>query len=624
MENKIIILPEDLVDKIAAGEVVERPASVVKELVENSIDSGAKNVSVEIKKGGIKFIRVTDDGSGMDEKNSELAFQRHGTSKIKSVDDLYRIKTLGFRGEALPSIASVSLLDMLTRTKESLSGTRIKIEGGVIKDKKEAGAPIGTSIIVREIFYNVPARRKFLKSVLTETRHIIDLLTRFAIAYPEISFKLTSDQRELFDFKTTDSLEQRVADVFGKNQMEKMVQIKIETGTETETEHEKPIVSGFLGKPEIARSNRAELYLFVNRRPITSRTLYHAVQIGFGELLPKGKFPFAIVFIEIDPGLVDVNVHPTKSEVRFSDERGMHDLVYSKIKECLTSPEVMPIIEPFEKGVIPSEPPVDKKIRPDFEQPGMAVPPRVDRPAPDRSSTFESSKTEEELPQKSFFKQDLVKHEHEAPKVEDIKKEKVEPIKAEKRIEAGGVNLWQLADTYILSQVKGNLMVLDQHAAHERILYEETMRNLTQRSASSQQILFPTVLELSPKEFETLEEHKELIGKLGFGIKHFGGRSVLVTAVPSLIKNKSGELFLKEVLSELEEERKVEKDRVKAVAKSFACHGAVKAGDRLTPEEMSSLVHQLFATEEPYSCPHGRPTVVKISIDELNRKFGRS
>ena len=665
MQNNIIILPEDLVDKIAAGEVVERPASVVKELVENSIDSGAKNISVEIKKGGVKFIRVTDDGSGMDEKNSELAFQRHGTSKIKSVDDLYKIKTLGFRGEALPSIASISLLDMLTQTKESLSGTRIKIEGGVIKDKREAGAPIGTSIIVREIFYNVPARRKFLKSVLTETRHIIDLLTRFAIAYPEISFKLTSDGRGLFDFKglphplspplhkmergterevqlppQQGDLRQRVADIFGKNQMEKMVEMKKSVDSPPPQQVN---IFGFLGKPEIAKSNRAELYLFVNQRPISSRTLYHAVQIGFGELLPKGKFPFAIVFIEIDPGLVDVNVHPTKSEVRFSDERGMHNLVYSKIKECLTSPEVMPIIEPLEKGVIPSELSVDKKIRPDFKQPGMAVPPtqkQVNHPM------FESSKTQEEdLSQKSFLKQDLVKHEPEAPIGEGVKKEEVEPAGRDSSPAVGGVrmtreeklrqteekkgevermNLWQLADTYILSQVKGSLMVLDQHAAHERVLYEEAMKNLTQRPASSQQILFPTVLELSPKEFAILEEHKELIGKLGFGIKHFGGQSVLVTAVPALIKNKSGELFLKEILSELEEERKVEKNRVKAVAKSFACHGAIKAGDRLTKEEMSSLIHQLFATEEPYSCPHGRPTVVKISIDELNKKFGRS
>lgn len=628
MNNRIEILPEDLVDKIAAGEVVERPASVVKELVENSIDSGAKNISVEIKKGGIKFIRVTDDGLGMDEKNSELAFQRHATSKIKSVDDLYKINSLGFRGEALPSIASVSLLDTLTRTKESITGTRIKIEGGLLKDKREAGAPIGTSIVVREIFYNVPARRKFLKSVLTETRHIIDLLTRFGIAYPEISFKLISDGRELFDFKAVDNLKQRIADVFGKNQMEKMVEMKKETETEAEREDQKAIVSGFLGKPEIAKSNRAELYLFVNRRPITSRTLYHAVQTGFGELLPKGKFPFAIVFIEIDPGLVDVNVHPTKSEVRFSDERGMHDLVYSKIKEALTSSEVMPIIEPIEKGIIPSEPAGYKKVKPDFEKPKIPVQPKAesfDRPTvePSETKTETGTETEKERIQESFFREDLVKHDKEAPIAESVKKEEVERAKGEKKIEEGSVSLWQLADTYILSQVRGNLMVLDQHAAHERILYEEAMKNLTERPASSQQILFPTVMELSPKEFQILEEHKELIGKLGFSFKHFGGRSILITAVPSLIKNKSGELFLKEILTQLEEEEKVEKDRVKAVAKSFACHGSVKAGERLTQEEMSSLIHQLFVTEEPYSCPHGRPTVVKISIDELNKKFGR-
>ena len=656
MLKDIIILPEDLVDKIAAGEVVERPASVVKELVENSIDSGAKNISVEIKNGGIKFIRVTDDGSGMDEKNSELAFMRHATSKIKSVDDLYRIKTLGFRGEALPSIASVSLLDLLTRTQECLSGTRIKIEGGVVKDKREAGAPTGTSIIVREIFYNVPARRKFLKSILTETRHIIDLMTRFAIAYPEISFKLISDGRELFDFKAVDSLKQRVGDAFGKNQIEKMVEIQTETVTETETGTEtgkggkKLIVSGFLGKAEIARSNRAELYLFVNRRPIVSRSLYHAVQIGYGELLPKGKFPFAIVFIEIDPGLLDVNVHPTKSEVRFSDEKGVHDLVYLKIKESLTSPEVMPTLSKLPESTMPQasashdilrgwEPRLREVTTSEDITPTSSAPPKAesfDLPVAELPKTKGEEGIHRKQTQKSFFKEEVV--EPESPKAQEIEEKKmplserpleqvedklVEFAKVEKKVDAGAGNLWQLADTYILSQVKGNLMVLDQHAAHERILYEEAMKNLTQKPASSQQILFPTVLELSPREFQTFEANKELIQKLGFEIKSFGGRSILVTAVPTVIKNKSGELFLKEILTELEEEEKVEKNKVKAVAKSFACHAAVKAGERLTQEEMSTLLHQLFATEEPYSCPHGRPTVVKISIEELNKKFGR-
>ncbi len=618
MNNEIKILTEDLVDKIAAGEVVERPASVVKELVENSIDAGAKNIDVEIKKGGVKFIRVTDDGMGMDEKNSALAFQRHATSKIKAVDDLFQIATLGFRGEALPSIASVCFLDMLTRTSESLSGTRLKIEGGTIKERKQIGTPVGTSVVIREIFYNVPARRKFLKTVLTETRHIIDLLTKFAVAYPEISFKLKSDERELFSFTKASDLSQRVADIFGKNQMEKIVKIK--PGDEKPTPQDPADITGFVGKPEIARSNRAELYLFVNRRPIVSRSLYHAVQAGYGELLPKGKFPFAIVFIQIDPKLVDVNVHPTKSEVRFADERGVHDLVYARIKESLASPQIIPDLKAAEQEAQPSHPDVSIETTTTQHKPDWT--PKASQPT--RPSSFSSpSKNKEELDQKSFFSEageKLAKGLTEDRARMEKEKETLDVSK----VEPGATNLWQLADTYILSQVKGNLMVLDQHAAHERILYEEALRNLTQRQASSQQVLFPTVSELSPREFQILEEHKELIQKLGFEIKHFGGRTILVTAVPTLIRNKSGEVFLREILTQLEEEGKVEKDKVKAVAKSFACHGAIKAGDRLTREEMQNLLRQLFSTHEPYSCPHGRPTVIKLSLEELSKKFGRS
>jgi DNA mismatch repair protein MutL len=516
-------------------------------------------------------------------------------------------------------------------------------------------------------------------------------LTRFAIAYPEISFKLTSDEREVFDFKglplppspspqsgeggigsevrpfskylqgkpqpQLDSLRQRVADIFGKNQIEKMVEMKMcqNRGSDTSGKGFPPpprqvSVFGFLGKPEIARSNRAELYLFVNRRPITSRSLYHAVQMGYGELLPKRKFPFAIVFIEIDPELVDVNVHPTKSEVRFSDERGMHDLVYSKIKECLTSPEVMPTLSKLPESTMPPasashdilrgwEPRLRKVITSEDITPTSSAPPKAesfDLPVAELPKTKGEEGIHREQTQKSFFKEGVF--EPESPKAQEIEEKKmplserpfeqvedklVEFAKVEKKVDAGAGNLWQLADTYILSQVKGNLMVLDQHAAHERILYEEAMKNLTQKPASSQQILFPTVMELSPKELQTFEVNKELIQKLGFEIKSFGGRSILVTAVPLVVKNKSGELFLREILVGLEQEEKVEKNKLNAVAKSFACHAAVKSGDKLTQEEMSTLLHQLFATEEPYSCPHGRPTVVKISIDELNKKFGR-
>ena len=616
MQNHIIILSDELVDKIAAGEVVERPASVVKELVENSIDANAKNISVEVKNGGVKFIRVTDDGAGMNEKDAELAFQRHATSKIKSLEDLFRISSLGFRGEALPSIAAVSYLELLTRTKESLSGTNIKMEGGIIQEKKPAGSPWGTSLTVKELFYNVPARRKFLKTILTETRHIIELLTKFAMAYPEIGFKLKCDGREIFTFPAVETTDERIGDIFGKEQKGRMIKIK-------EGVDDKIVVTGFLGKPEIAASHRAKLYLFVNRRPITSRSLYHAVQSGYGDLLPKGKYPFALIFIRIAPGSVDLNVHPSKSEVRFSNEKEVHDSVYAKIKNSLSSPLSIPALEVKNQSV---------------NMPISRTPSPIDILLKRANEVIEGELTQSATPaadmemqkekaigsnQKSLFKATAPEKAESTDREDDFGTNK---NAVTKELSAEGVKsrYWQLADTYILSQVKDNLLVLDQHAAHERILYEEALKNLTQKPAASQQVLFPTVTDLTPSEIHLLDEHEESFRRLGFEIKHFGGRTVLVTAVPAGIRSKNGEVFLKDVLSQLETEGKIEKDKLKALAKSFACHAAIKAGERLNQEEMENLVRKVFTAEEPYSCPHGRPTIIQLTLDELNKKFGRN
>jgi DNA mismatch repair protein MutL len=614
MKNNIEVLPEDLVDKIAAGEVVERPASVVKELVENSIDAGAKNITVEINNGGVKLIRVTDDGEGMDEDDSARAFQRHATSKIKALDDLFRISTLGFRGEALPSIASVSFLEMLTRTKDDLNGTKIRIEGGVFQEKKPVGTSFGTSVIVKELFFNVPARRKFLKTILTETRHIIDLLTKFSIIYPEIHFKLQSDGRELFEFPHAATIAQRISDVFGTDKASRMIQIK--------EGEEESVISGFLGKPETAAAHRAELYLFVNRRPITSKSIYHAVMSGYGELLPRGRYPLVILFIRIDPGLVDVNVHPTKSEVRFADERGIHDLVYSVIKGSLTSPLTIPEIE----------------INAGSNHPLLRITSQTTEPVLRESVNL----LKENHLAEPFSGKDVLLNRREVKKLDQKNLWAKSPGMIETKPwlnrslsednlvlenmkgEVSRTSFWQLADTYILLRMKGHLLVLDQHAAHERILYEEALRNMTQKPASSQQILFPAISDLTPGEFFILEQHQELIQKLGFEIKPFGGRTVLVTAVPVSIKNSMGETFLKEILSQLELEEKVEKDKIRALAKSFACHAAIKAGERLNQEEMENLVRSVFNTDDPYTCPHGRPTIIKLTLDELNKKFGRS
>jgi DNA mismatch repair protein MutL len=355
MQNNILILPDDLVNKIAAGEVVERPASVVKELVENSIDADAKNILIEIRWGGVRSIKVLDDGCGMAAGDAELALSRHATSKIKSLDDLYQIETLGFRGEALPSIASVSFLELVTKAKGSLAGIQIKVEGGQIKEKKEIGAPEGTSITIRELFYNTPARRKFLKSKITETKHIIDLVTAYALAYPEISFRLRSDERELFNLKKREFLFHRIEDLWGKDFLSRLVQIKEES--------QDPQITGFLAKPEIAKSNRAEVHLFVNKRPVISRFLNHAIRTGYGELLPQGRFPMAVVFIQIDPQKIDVNVHPTKREIKFSQEQQTYNLVNLSVKKSLGRLQAAPTVAPKENPLNAPEEEASQQIK---------------------------------------------------------------------------------------------------------------------------------------------------------------------------------------------------------------------------------------------------------------------
>lgn len=611
MKNNIKILSDDLVNKIAAGEVVERPASVVKELVENSIDADAQNILVEIKTGGVKSIRILDDGMGMSEDDAELALSRHATSKIKSVNDLYKIETLGFRGEALPSIASVSFLELITKTKGSLAGVQIKVEGGEIKEKKETGAPEGTSITVRELFYNTPARRKFLKSKITETKHVIDLVTNYALAYPEISFRLRSDDRELFNLKERDMLFQRVEDLWGKDFLSRLVQIK--EGSQD------PEISGFLGKPEIAKSNRAETHLFVNKRPVISRSLNHAIRTGYGELLPQGKFPIAVVLMQINPQKIDVNVHPTKREIKFTQEHQIYNLIHLAIKKTLGSIQVTPTLTPKVQFLKTPRQMSDQKIK--TPPPGETIP-KTESPRT-QNDTIEFKRKEKGFTphQEQILSEIYSKQTHEGEKTTEEKR--IIPPE----IFEGKKNFWQVFDSYIITQDKDELIIMDQHAAHERILYEEAYSNLTKGKAVSQQLLFPSVVELSPSEYFVLENNLDLFAKLGFEIKPFGGKSVMINAVPSLLKNKSETVFLQEVLSDFEERLKlqIEKDdissRTKSIAQSFACKAATKSGQRLGTDDMSVLYKNLLATKSPFSCPHGRPTMIRFPLKELDKRF---
>jgi DNA mismatch repair protein MutL len=611
MKNNINILSDDLVNKIAAGEVVERPASVVKELVENSIDADAKNIAVEIQSGGIKYIRVSDDGIGMSAEDAELALCRHATSKIKSIDDLYKIETLGFRGEALPSIASVSFLEVVTKTKGSLAGTQIKAEGGEIKEKKDSGAPEGTSITIRELFYNTPARRKFLKSKITETKHIIDLVTSYALVYPDISFRLKSDNRELFNLKKKELLFQRIEDLWGKDFLSKLVQIKEES--------QEPEISGFLGKPELARSNRAEIHLFVNKRPVVSRYLNHAIRTGYGELLTQGKFPIAVVLIQIDPQKIDVNVHPTKREIKFSQEHQIYNLMHLTVRKSLGTVKTAPAFVPKEKLVPTPEKESIQGIR-------TKTPPEVtsEKKAPPVEKEIRGFTKKEKgfTPQQEKILSQIYSH-RPLENIDKIEHKEAKPT----RILEEKKNFWQVFDSYIITQDKNELLIIDQHAAHERILYEEAYANLTKGKAISQQLLFPSVVELSPSEYFVLENNLDLFARLGFDIKPFGGKSVMINAVPSLLKNQSEIIFLKEVLSDFEEKLKLQIDnsdplsRIKSIAQSFACKAAIKAGERLKLDDMSALYKKLLITQNPFSCPHGRPTLIRFPLKELDKRF---
>lgn len=562
--SKIRILPEHIVNKIAAGEVVERPASVVKELVENSIDAGASSVEVVVRKGGRELIRVSDDGEGMSREDALLALSRHATSKISSEEDLEAISTLGFRGEALPSIAAVSRLTLSTKREGDLAGTQVVVEGGMLKDVREVGRDLGTTVEVRDIFFNTPARRKFLRSTETELRHITQVVTELALAHPGVAFSLSHGARKLMVLPRRRGLSERMEDIFGKERMTKVLPVSLkERGIEVE---------GAVGLPELARRSGVPQHILVNGRPISHRNLSHAVYLGYGELLPKEASPFFVLSLRIDPRAVDVNVHPTKREVRFSDERKVFDAVVRAVRAALQTEALAPHLE------YPEVHPRAREIKEALEK---------------YISKAQQLPLSLELPRHG---------------------------EAE---EGRPVPLWQAHNKYIFAQVKNGIIIVDQHAAHERVLYEEALRNLSGERPRSQHLLFPAVLTLSPVEMRFLEESAPLLEALGFVIRVLGKDVVAVDAVPAGVgpRWRDGELF-SEIVGELAEGGTGAglKEKLAAV---YSCRAAIKAGEPLSPKQMQQLIDQLFATEQPFVCPHGRPTLIRVPLEDLDRQFGR-
>lgn len=584
MKAKIEILQETLIRKIAAGEVIERPASVVKELLENALDAKAHRVYLEVKAGGRQSIAISDDGEGMGREDAILCVERHATSKLHSPADLFAIQTLGFRGEALASIGAVSRLSIETRCAEETEGTRIVIEGGIQRELTSIARAVGTRVAVRNLFFNTPARRKFLKPIDTEARHITQIVTQLAAAHPAVAFEVEHQERVSLSLQPGDRRERA----------SKLLDIAKEELLFSQVEDAGFRVEVLVGGPTLCRKSRGRQFLLVRGRPVYSRALNQAVYRGYGGLLPSETHPPFVLWVELDPRQVDVNVHPTKKEIRLADEQMACQVVARAVREALNMPETSSFTyAPLQSMLQPSS--LGESTT------GMRYPP-LEEPAREGQMTL--SLLAPALPQFAAF----------GEVGESVKRQDLE-----------GVNkILQVHDKYLLLQLRDGIAVIDQHVAHERIRYEEALDRFQSEGAASQQLLLPLTIHLSPVELEVARQAEALLLRLGFGIREFGTGTLLVDAIPTGLKYwQEGALFYK-LIDELIQEQEVRDSLQEAMAASYACHTSIRAGERLVQSEMQELVERLLKAREPFVCPHGRPIIIKLSLRELDKLFGRT
>jgi DNA mismatch repair protein MutL len=591
---KIRILPENLSNKIAAGEVVERPASVVKELLENAIDAESTKIVIEIEAGGRKLIRVSDNGIGMTHDDALLSLERYATSKIARDEDLFAIKTLGFRGEAIPSIASVSRIEMLTRTNENDAATRIAISGGKIKQVSEIGAPVGTMLTVKDLFFNVPARRKFLKTVQTEMGHITDCVTRTALVYPNIHFKLIHNHKTMGDWTATADISHRVIDILGRDLWGKMCEIDYDSDNIQ--------LRGFAAAPDASRTTKRGLYVYINGRFIRDRVIDHAVMEAYRGRLMKGVFPVAVIFVKVPPTMVDVNVHPTKSAVRFAAPKQVHDGVVAAVTSSLQELDRPGIIK--KSASVSLERPVES--RPSYPH----NVPLFDQPF--KRQRFSSPPVA------------IVKEPEPEAYAGPADKPKEIPLLQEKGFAALRL-IGQIHNSYIVCESRQGFVIIDQHAAHERILFEKIRSSYSRSNAASQRLLIPEPLELGYREIPVIEKLLADFSKMGIEIEPFGGRTYMIKSVPELLTGKSLAPLIMEIV-----ETVIETGASKGVEKSLdtcfavmARHGAIRANQALTVEEMEALLRQLDDLNFPAHCPHGRPTWVEWTLRDVEKTFKR-
>jgi DNA mismatch repair protein MutL len=610
MAHKIRVLDNATIDRIAAGEVIERPASIVKELVENALDAGARKITITMVEGGLTSLVIDDDGMGIPFDQLPLAFERHATSKITTAADIMQVGSFGFRGEALASIASVSRVRCVSRTAEDATGGLIELEGGEIIRREPAPRNQGTTITISDLFYNTPARRKFMKTAQAEKRAIMKLMTQLALAHQDIRWLVKADGDVAMDLRPAASLTDRARDLLGASVIQHLARFELEKGGFS--------IGGLASRPTWTRGNREQQFIFINRRPVENRALSQAIVQAYREVVPAGKFPVVIAFLQVPGGEVDVNVHPAKTEVRLLLEREIFGMLKNALQEGLSLKSA--------EGMRPWYGGGDSGSTETGDQAGSRI-----------------AQAQDDFLRSHFQRGASAGYEHKGVPAGQGELFGASALRAQPADNPEGEGasftgsgemplhsapFWQLHRTYIVTQIRGGLVLIDQHNSHERILYNEAKQALEAGgrvgSVPTQQLLFPAHLELSPGQVQAWQTHSSQLEAMGFTIEPFGGQSILVQGIPASLKNWNEGRLLLDILDDLAWDDKPSQENQVDLLASYACHAAVRAGEPLTLPEMQNLVDQLFATDTPLSCPHGRPTLIQFSLQELEKRFGRS
>lgn len=619
MSDIIQLLPDSVANQIAAGEVVQRPASAIKELMENAIDAGADHIKLIIKDAGKSLIQVIDNGCGMSVTDARLCFERHATSKIRKAEDLFAIRTMGFRGEAMASIAAIAHVELKTRRIEDELGTVIEIEGSEVIQQYPDQAPAGTSISVKNLFYNIPARRNFLKSNSVELRHIIDEFQRVALAHPEIFFTFHSDGNELFHLPK-ETLKQRIVHLFGNNYNQRLVPVE-ETTTIIN-------IKGFIGKPEFAKKTRGEQFFFVNNRYIKDPYLNHAVMNAYEEILPADTFPLYVLFIDIDPSKIDINVHPTKTEIKYEDDKAIYAILRSAVKRSIGRYNIAPSLD-FEQETgfndLITPKPLDEIQVPTINFNPNFNPFDDGMPKQPRKYNFP-----EQIERKTSIPQNWDSL-YEITESEDTEQLSLLPEEPEAKTESPIIQasdqpkkqFFQLHNRYIVSQIHSGFMLIDQQAAHERILFEQFQQQLQQNQGSSQQSLFPQTVELNSADFALVQEILPEIHALGFQLRAFGKTTYIVDGIPADLENINEGQIIEKLLEDFKNQSDLRLNKRERLAKSLAKNAAIKPGTKLENEGMADLIDRLFACESPNISLSGRPVIITYTLQELAERFSR-